>query len=425
MRPSTDELRAVDWDFPTSIPGVGTSLHWYPGTFPNAVPATLIEAFTKPGGTVFDPYSGIGTTGFEALRQGRNALLTDANPVATAVAGLSCALVFAQRVAPMYVAAVLDDLSSTVQQEETGKQSLLDIPVVEGNPLGGSATHLKALNEQARQLLSTCIPRQPHVDALAPWFHKRTFKDLLALYSVLTDESKSPLLRLAGAVMVSAVARSASSQTASWGHIADNCLPKDFSLKSVHYQCRIWLAKVARTMREVHVRNWTGGVPEQGVVLRHNWLYEPTRYLQERKGTVDLLITSPPYSSAIDYTLSQRLSHYLFGFSDDEVMNFVSEEIGARRKRFQPAPEEVWATQLASSLECQLSLMRDDGVVCVILPHKDAGRHLGAAAFETVMKQFNWRPMWSTSRSIRQSRTRQSWTSIQKEALLIFVGRGY
>ena len=424
MRPSLDLLQAVNWDFPTSLPGVGTSLHWYPGTFPNALPATLIQAFTRPGATVFDPYGGIGTTGFEAVRQERNAIVVDANPVAATVSLFSCVLVTMQRLAPMYVAATLEELGATVAQGDRVKQSILALPAVESIELGAASKHLKSINNQIERLLDQCVAGDPQISALAPWFHERTLKELLSLYRSVTSSEHSPFLRLAGLVMISAVLRPSSSQTASWGHVADNVLPKDFKYKSVYLQCKLWLGKIGRVLRDIEIRPWDKGRIETSAVFRFNWLHEPTPDIRRFAGAVDLMVTSPPYASAIDYTLSQRLSQYLFGFSDNEIMSLVNEEIGARRKRFHSAPEEIWATHLASSLESQLVLMKEDGVICVILPHKDAGRHLGEAAFEVTMKGFGWRPIWSGSRSIRQSRTRQSWTSIQKEALLIFGGRG-
>jgi DNA modification methylase len=47
---------------------------------------------------------------------------------------------------------------------------------------------------------------------------------------------------------------------------------------------------------------------------------------------VDLLVTSPPYADAIDYTFAQRLSLYLIGYDDFQIKNISNVEIGARRK---------------------------------------------------------------------------------------------
>jgi len=75
------QLEQVDWDFSEHLPGTSKTIHWYPGTFPADIPTTIIQALTKPGDIVFDPYGGTGTTALEAIRQARRARITEANPV--------------------------------------------------------------------------------------------------------------------------------------------------------------------------------------------------------------------------------------------------------------------------------------------------------------------------------------------------------
>lgn len=418
-------LDAVNWDFPSSLPGVGSSIHWYPGTFPNALPATFIQAFTEPGALVFDPYGGIGTTAFEAIRQQRSALSTDANPIATLVAAFSCALVALSRTAPDIVDSLLKTLGARIATCERSGQSSLALTEFSNGSFKGAEPRIRKIFEQIEYLLFDCIQGPPNLAALTPWFHEKSIIEALDLYGAFADRNQSPIIRIAGFVMVSAIMRPLSSQTASWGHVADNVLPKELVYKSVALQCKIWLSKLSRVMRETKVHPVHEQSESTSSVVRFNWLNDQNEPLQMASGSVDLMVTSPPYASAIDYTLSQRLSHYLAGYSDVEIKHLVSAEIGARRQRFHIAQEEVWATHLASSLESQLRLMKDSGVVCVVLPHKDAGRRLGEIAFESVLKDAGWRQIWAGSRSIRQSRTRQSWTSIQKETLLVFGGRKF
>jgi len=47
------------------------------------LPRFFIELFSKAGGTVYDPFSGRGTTGIEAALMGRNVVLNDINPLST------------------------------------------------------------------------------------------------------------------------------------------------------------------------------------------------------------------------------------------------------------------------------------------------------------------------------------------------------
>ena len=59
----------------------------YFAMFPEDFVARQIYAYTKRGDTVFDPFSGRGTTVFESLLNGRPAAGVDVNPVAACISG--------------------------------------------------------------------------------------------------------------------------------------------------------------------------------------------------------------------------------------------------------------------------------------------------------------------------------------------------
>src|SRR5690348_11116618 len=58
------------------------SLCPYFAVFPESFAAKWIDKLTAPGDTVLDPFSGRGTTAFQALLMGRNAIACDLNSVA-------------------------------------------------------------------------------------------------------------------------------------------------------------------------------------------------------------------------------------------------------------------------------------------------------------------------------------------------------
>lgn len=414
-------LGSVNWDFPVRLPGVGSSIHWYPGTFPNALPATLIQALSARNDLVFDPYGGVGTTGFEAIRQGRRALSTDSNPVAAAAALFSYALLGERQERPRAQSLILAALAASIGELEGGSNGLGLFDDAEEIALEAIRASGEASRIGISSFVDDCIQGPPQRALLEPWFHPRTLMEIEECHAAFFGSRMPPILRLGGLVMLSAVLRGTSSQTASWGHVADNVLPKEITYKSAFMQCRMWLARSSRLFRELEVSPVRSELADRATVKLLNWLNPNTEFLKEYQDSVKLLVTSPPYASAIDYTLSQRLSHYLFGYSDLSLSSSVAGEIGARRRRFGAAPEELWATQLATALEDQIGLVREDGAICVVLPHKDAGRLLGALAFDDVLKDRGWSTSWTGSRSIRQSRTRQSWTSIHKETIKVFT----
>lgn len=83
-------LKNINWNFyeknvfsPSELrPFNPRGYHWYPATFIPEIPFTLIEALTPSHATVWDPFSGIGTTFFQALSLSRYAKATEICTVA-------------------------------------------------------------------------------------------------------------------------------------------------------------------------------------------------------------------------------------------------------------------------------------------------------------------------------------------------------
>jgi len=71
---STDQMRHVH------------SLYSFPSKFFPELPRWAVEFYSKKGDTVLDPFGGSGTTAVEALISGRNAVSLDINPFATLLA---------------------------------------------------------------------------------------------------------------------------------------------------------------------------------------------------------------------------------------------------------------------------------------------------------------------------------------------------
>lgn len=77
-------LGAVDYQGP--VEGFTHSLYKYPARFSPVFARRAVEAFTKPGETVLDPFSGGGTSIVEARLAGRNAFGSDLSSLAVFVA---------------------------------------------------------------------------------------------------------------------------------------------------------------------------------------------------------------------------------------------------------------------------------------------------------------------------------------------------
>lgn len=401
-------LRAIDWDFAVPRSGYVGPPHWYPGTFVPALSDALIEALTPEGGLVFDPYGGIGTTAWSALRAGRSSQVCDINPVAVLAAYATTSLLSLARIAPARANAVLGELGRTLGRNDDlfGQAGIRDFS--QSNSLVNSLP-------APEQLLSTIVVGPPNWAALQPWIAPETLIELQQLIGAI-GESENAYVRLLGMCMISAIARSVNSQHASWGHIADNVRPREMKTQSVHAASTRWLKKTkAFVMQPMVETSLTSRVTAE--VHRRDW----SRPGAAGPGTADLLLTSPPYADAIDYTLAQRLSLYLMGYDEERILALVSGEIGARRKRFKSVSRTQWSEQLCSAMTEQLTWLKPDAAVCLILPHRDSGRSAGEDDLKAVLHKNGWRMFFEQDRSIHQSFTRQSWTSIKRETIVAFA----
>ncbi|WP_245486822.1 hypothetical protein [Mesorhizobium sp. M7A.F.Ca.MR.176.00.0.0] len=260
---------------------------------------------------------------------------------------------------------------------------------------------------------------QPSLENLTRWYHSTTLNELQRLIDSLETARTSQFCKVVGFTMISAIARSLSSETRSWGHIADNVKPREFVYKDVQRAALSWLQRTQKRLAELR----RAAAPMLQLPKFEFRLVDwTTNQPSFPMPSAALLITSPPYGGAIDYGLAQRLSLYLLGLSDESIAGLVSAEIGARRKRFKPRHVDVWAEELVNAVGAQVLMLDIGAYAAFVMPHKDHGRDAGELLLKEVLSQKGWKLEFSADRSVRQSRTRQSWTSIKKETILVFRG---
>jgi len=188
--------------------------------------------------------------------------------------------------------------------------------------------------------------------------------------------------------------------------------------------CKRWIERVRGGMGRVKAKGLS--VASQKVtrlwISNHDWRKGPTPSVAP-SSLANLLVSSPPYAGAIDYTRAQRLSLYLFGFDDSQVDAMGSFEIGARRKRMKEDSQANWARELATSLQDQLKCLTINSCVALVLPHEDHGREIGSVKLGEVLESSGRARIYVADRSIRQGRTRQSWTSIKRETIEVYESK--
>lgn len=418
------QLSAVDWDFPASLRGLSNAIHWYPGTFPSQLPATFVQALSGVNGLVLDPYSGIGTTGVESLRLGRKAWAVDLNPIASLASYVHGGLVLLAATSPDLFALALDSVEAdlisfreySVESGATFNFQLADRSDIE------LAVNL-LIRPSPEEFFSDILRRkQPSWELLGEWIDEKGLSVIERIFKFIHRKDGLYFHKLIMLMLISSIAKPVSSQTRSWGHIADNVKPTEFVYKSAVQYAVNGLRRMRNSLNKMTVMPLKGGDGKKVRywVSTYDWTSNERVYPKPRN-KADLLVTSPPYGGAIDYSLSQRLSFYLLGYTEKELLMTCSKEIGARRKRFKQNSRDAWADDISRALQQQIKSMKEDGVIVYVMPHKEAGRQNGLAVIDETMSQLGWGPAFSTDRSIRQLRARQSWTSIKKETITIYV----
>ncbi|MDR6742040.1 hypothetical protein J2X56_004068 [Herbaspirillum sp. 1173] len=414
------QLETLDWDFSEHLQGTSKAIHWYPGTFPSEIPTTLIQALSVKGELVFDPYGGVGTTALEALRQGRKAWLVEANPVGCLIAYTACGLILLksqeESIPSILFELLRTKITACINSSEVPDRIATDehIPKISDRFLTQTVEPSPARFLRAQN-------REINWKSLENWIARETITDIRKLTDTLNSKSLGSFGQLLALTMISAVLRPASSQTQSWGHIADNVWPKKFEKKDFYKLCLNWLSRTEGIIKKTVIDNHPGK-SQSGIVFwlsSHCW-QKGKKPRVSPSVPASVLITSPPYAGAIDYTLSQRLSLYLLGYTEEEVKKLCGLEIGARRKRFLATSKNDWANDLVEALEQQASYMSEDGSFAFVLPHKDSGREIGPSNIEEFLDSKNCPKIMEIERSIIQGRARQSWTSIKKEIIQIY-----
>ncbi len=352
----TSRLSHIDWDFSgDSCASVFSTVHWHPCRFVGQIPATLIGLLSELGETVLDPYCGSGTTLVEAQRLGRRPVGIDINPVAILTSKSKLYTEPAKTLAAGMRSAckhVLDKISDSLLSGETS-------------------------------LLSGI----PATVQLQKWYHAETARELAALWSAI-GASRSKYSEILYAAF-SSILLSVCNETRHWGYICDNTQPK--TTRRVDAVAAFCGAIDSYTEAYLERDRLLGKgvrlpVPEGDVLHGH----AGDKLADMRDGSVDLIVTSPPYFGVCDYVKAQRLSMEWFGL---DIEPFRSQETGARSKRHRNTALEEYVTEVAGVIsECARVLKRGRYAAFVIGESAARasvvtllGDALRAAGFETII----------------------------------------
>ena len=324
-------LARVDWDFLNATTQQHSlhSLHWFPGNFIPQIPAYLIQLLSKPGDLVVDPFSGSGTTGVEALLQGRRVHLSDV---------VSAAI----QVARGKISAALDG-GNVCADARLILESLLWDDLLRSDDIG--------LHSEGAD------PR------LKDWYHEDTLEQLRYLWRIIeqaTRQSTREVLEmlftdtLFACAAVRGTTATGRRRRHHWGWIADNVRPKKpirTNAIAAFRQRVVWALAILPT---------SGPPPAPGVTIAR----EDARSLTLPSRAADLVVTSPPYLGMIDYVKANRLTYMWMGWALERDR---SEEIGARYRRGSRTAIEGYLASMAAAVSEIARILKPGGFCAVVL----------------------------------------------------------
>lgn len=345
-------LDKIDWSF-TSIksyekqgmyPFDCRRHHWYPATFIPAIPFTLIEILTQPHATVYDPFSGIGTTYFQALLLGRKPFATENCKVAAEFT--KSLFVLFNPILSHYQ--LIEDIYQETRNYDPEKKYFEEIQ-----------------QTKASEAL---------ICDLGDWYDKSVLNQLSYLFlteSKCNDEPKRAAMRIA----LSAILKATCGQTRGWGCIADNMKPKEKQKQATSGldAIRIFQNHIKRLLTDI-------GAHLAFVTNDYREIYDETAGKQTifqadnrcfngiPDNTIDLAVTSPTYPNMTDYVKSQRLSYYWLGLGVSKDNVDAVSEIGARNKRGMKDALAQYVSDMKQSNKNLARKISDGGYVCFVLP---------------------------------------------------------
>jgi DNA modification methylase len=328
LEESVTYLDSIDWNFPRT----GTlaksihSFHWFPGNFIPQIPAHFIQILSQPGELVLDPFVGSGTVVLEAARLGRNAVGSDTLK--------SCCFIAAGKLAGSKYGLSRED--KRVVLEKLAWPDLCD------------TARVGALGEGSD-------PELGH------WYSSRTIGRLKYIWQIIEESSEHarPVLELifSDILFTSASTRASKTRTGKvrrhhWGWIADNVRPQMLLDPDV---VTLFVSRVV-------------AFPELAIMPPGNThariVRQDARHLDQATDSVDLIVTSPPYVSMIDYARANRLLYLWKGWDMDVDRN---DEIGARYKRGRKSVVQDYLIEMAACWREAHRVLKPGAYIAVVI----------------------------------------------------------
>lgn len=289
-------LKKIDWSFTSNKTDyLSHDIHPYPSKFIPQIPCNLINALTLPGELVWDPFGGSGTAAFESLRLGRRAISTDANPLATEITRAKCL---------------------TLTPEQIGK---LEEHCNRFEAMGARPYDAEIILKREHSNIEAFIPHIPNIDK---WFHKNATQELAyILHEIKTLDLSSEWF---ARVCLSAIVVRASWQDSETRYSSK---PRDVNIGEILSMYSKYLRYALEKHRPIqNLLEYRKGIFATLNLIETADAEAVNGIPELQKGSVNLVVTSPPYANANDYHLYHRFRLFWLGYDPREL---AQHEIGS------------------------------------------------------------------------------------------------
>lgn len=239
----------------------------YIGKMKSTMVSALVEAYTKPGDTVLDPFVGSGTVALECLFAGRHVICSDVNPYAIVLT--------------------------------RGK---IEVPPSLQISLQKATKYLDEMEAIAPSLSFEGVPRW-----VRDFFHPRTLKEILAMVTMLEENQEYLLLSCLLGILHHQRPGFLSYPSS---HLVPYKRTKKFPKRKFPelYEYRDVRSRLLAKVRRAYRR-----YPGIGMHLSATCLKKGVTELRLEEESMDAVITSPPYMNALDYARDNRLRMWFLG----------------------------------------------------------------------------------------------------------------
>jgi adenine-specific DNA methylase len=306
---------------------------------PAFLASRLIDQYSNKGEMIFDPFCGSGSVLTEALRLNRKCIGSDL---------LDFSILIAQ------TAVNLPEPGEIAKYWNTTRKNALDNVSLFSQP-------------------NLINPLDVNTQELSKWLHPETLAGVLSIRNQVNINSTNRCEHVVALILAGSLpslSKRVSRGILHWGWIADNVLPKPNDL----YIVDPFVEVDRRIKKLINFISATGNLSKNKAlscaIKNINWLKYDNEFGDSK---ADLLITSPPYPYSIDYTLAQRLTHYLFS---KEFKSIKSSEIGARFKRKRKNRQQEYLDELRISLDACSKHVVAGGKAIFVLPHPDEYKNI-------------------------------------------------